>query len=321
MLRPYQLGLWWAQYMEPHCQLCGVYPSQPINQSASLSTSHPISQTDMRLGSLLRALGNSGLLCQQCHAAIHWLPTPFVVDLAPEGLNVSDLRVMDTRSRDNLFSKTNTNTSHITTGRRLQIQPATSYVYPIRPLISAFKAGDFSTLKVLLHVIRQLPRPHGCHGGNSVIIPMPTTSERIRKRGFDPVTILVAHLSSHWQIPACNTLVSRVDGGMSQRGLSRAERLHNLDHAFVLNASHPPARHLLLFDDVATTGASLQALANAILPILPPSSEIKPSVCSLETNMPANLDQAIDNATVRLPFATASRSGQFIRAYCLAHGS
>ena len=58
--------------------------------------------------------------------------------------------------------------------------------------------------------------------------------------------------------------VQRIDDTMSQQGLTRAERLSNLDNAFALSQS-PPVKRLLLFDDVSTTGTSLQALARAFI--------------------------------------------------------
>ena len=117
-------------------------------------------------------------------------------------------------------------------------------------------------LPLLLHTLRQLPRPHGCHRDNSVIVAMPTTNQRLIKRGFDPVSILAAHLSKHWHIPLWHG-VQRIDNTVSQQGLTRAERLGNLDNAFALIET-PPVKRLLLFDDVATTGASLQALGHAL---------------------------------------------------------
>lgn len=145
----------------------------------------------------------------------------------------------------------------------LTIQAATYYDYPIRQAIRAFKHGeDLTKLAILIHALRQLPRPRGCHKNNSVIVPMPTTDQRLSHRGFDPVTILVAHLSKHWQIPIWRGVL-RVDNTVSQQGLSRSERLTNLTQAFLVSEPSP-VKKLILFDDVATTGASLQALARAL---------------------------------------------------------
>ena len=184
-------------------------------------------------------------LCEACHQYIFWLPQSFYVDTA--------------------------------SGEALSIQPATYYDYPIRQAIAAFKHHeDLTKLPLLIHVLRQLPRPKGCHAHNSVIIPMPTTNKRLIKRGFDPMTILSAHLSKHWQIPLWHG-VQRIDDTISQQGLSRSERLNNLNNAFMLTTP-PPAKRLLLFDDVATTGASLQALANTFYTSLSNTSSVSREV-------------------------------------------
>ena len=278
-LAPYQNGLWLAEYMDIRCQLCRVYRSIPHSQlsrnnsSSNISISSAANPIPHSLKTLsnersffanarqqLNEYLNSGLLCSHCHDSIAWLPKPFNVDIAA--------------------------------GITLPIQTATYYEYPLRQAIRAFKHHeDMTKLPLLLHAIRQLPRPHGCHYDNSVIVAMPTTEQRLVKRGFDPVSILSAQLSKHWQIPLWHG-VMRVDDTVSQQGLARAERLSNLDNAFVL-IEKPPVKRLLLFDDVATTGASLQALGRTLL--IP--SEIAP-VANSQANHKYHLS-----------------------AYALAHGS
>ena len=251
LLAPYQTGLWLAEYLDIRCQLCRVYRSTPQSQLSqnylssnfsSLPTADSIPQSLKPLpnnpsffANLRQQFNhrfNSGLLCSHCHDSIAWLPKPFNVDIAA--------------------------------GTVLSIQTATYYEYPLRQAIRAFKHHeDMTKLPLLLHAIRQLPRPHGCHHDNSVIVAMPTTEQRLVKRGFDPVSILSAQLSKHWQIPLWHG-VKRIDDTVSQQGLTRAERLSNLNNAFVL-IEKPPVKRLLLFDDVATTGASLQALGRTLL--------------------------------------------------------
>lgn len=274
-LAPYQSGLWLAEYLNTRCQLCHLYPSssQAVQASqVSSSVDHPLSHSSAQRSSLSlwgarmsKAL-NSGLLCSSCHESINWLPAVFYVDIAAS--------------------------------TSMAIQAASYYDYPIRQAIIAFKQyEDLSKLPLLVHAIRQLPRPLGCHATNSVIVPMPTTSSRLVKRGFDPVTILSAYLSKHWQIPRWHG-VHRIDNTVSQQGLSRAERLTNLDHAFML-IKPPTVRRLLLFDDVATTGASLQALAQTLHYYLTPT-EVHSSV------PPDSLPTAAKNLQ--------------ISAYAIAHG-
>ncbi len=232
LIAPYQSGVWLAEYVDIRCQLCRIYRSSV--QSPVQQRNHQRHNVTARSFSRLKAISghfNSGLLCARCHEHISWLPAPFEVDIA--------------------------------FGTTLPIQAATYYEYPIRQAIRAFKHHeDMTKLPLLIHVLRQLPRPYGCHYDNSVIIAMPTTDQRLSKRGFDLVSIFSAYLSQHWNIPLWSG-VARVDDTMSQQGLSRAERLTNLNDAFEV-IEKPKVKKLLLFDDVATTGASLQSLGRAL---------------------------------------------------------
>ena len=259
-LAPYQSGLWLAEYLSLRCQLCRIYRSTP--------QPHINNYGNHVLLRRLRGTFAKGLLCTRCHASIAWLPAPFYIDVA--------------------------------VGTSLTIQATTYYDYPIRQAIRAFKHHeDMTKLPLLVHLLRQLPRPNGCHATNSVIIAMPTTASRLRKRGFDPVTILSAYLAKHWQIPLWYG-VQRIDSTLSQQGLTRAERLTNLNDAFKL-IELPPVKRLLLFDDVATTGASLQALARTLL-----NQDVK--------------NQVLSSSTSSITINTNANS-YHIYAYALAHGN
>lgn len=233
---PYRFGMWLADHLRSRCCLCQWY-AIATNSSTNIAT-HPSATTQTLSSVSLSALSLSrpsstkrSLLCTQCQQQIAWLPPLFTIDINP--------------------------------ALTLSVQSATYYDYPIRQAISAFKHHeDMTKLPVLVHALRQLPKPTGCHAQNSVIVPMPTTTARLQRRGFDPVTILTHYLSQHWQIPIWRG-VARVDDTLSQQGLSRAERLANLKDAFTI-ISPPPKAHLLLFDDVATTGASLRSLVKTL---------------------------------------------------------
>lgn len=237
---PYRFGMWLADHLRSRCCLCQWYAiatDSSINSPTNIAT-YPSATTQTLSSVSLSALSLSrpsstkkSLLCAQCQQQIAWLPPLFTIDINPAST--------------------------------LSVQSATYYDYPIRQAISAFKHHeDMTKLPVLVHALRQLPKPTSCHAQNSVIVPMPTTTARLQRRGFDPVTILTHYLSQHWQIPIWHG-VARVDDTLSQQGLSRAERLANLEDAFTI-ISPPPNAHLLLFDDVATTGTSLRSLAKTL---------------------------------------------------------
>ena len=148
--------------------------------------------------------------------------------------------------------------------QHIRAYPVSYYQYPVNQLIKKFKDHENSqSLLALYALIAHLPKPDYCHAGNTVILPIPTTQERMRQRGFDPVAILAKFLAWHWQLPLWQG-VARHDGKRHQRGLTRHERLVNTQTDFYL-CQQIPNRQIIIFDDVITTGATVAAVANLLI--------------------------------------------------------
>lgn len=141
----------------------------------------------------------------------------------------------------------------------LSVYFATFYDTITQAAISAFKDHEnIQTLPFLFHVLYRLSE-HLNLPDDTVILPVPTTQDRLLERGFFPVGILAQYLSSLTGF-ALYDGVSRPFDGVRQRGLSKVERLDNVNNAFVLEYL-PQSNHVLLFDDVSTTGATFKAIA------------------------------------------------------------
>ena len=99
----------------------------------------------------------------------------------------------------------------------------------------------------------------------TVIIPLPTTSQHIRERGFDHTKLIAKHLAK--LRPGCTvaSLLTRNQNTV-QVGSSREARLTQAAKAYQLSKTFTPDSKTtyVLFDDVWTTGASLQS-AHALL--------------------------------------------------------
>ena len=89
----------------------------------------------------------------------------------------------------------------------------------------------------------------------SVVTWIPTTSRRIRERGFDHGRLLAGHVARALGVP-CRRLLVR-DDGPPQTGRSRAERLAGPR----LRPVRTVSGRVLAVDDVVTTGATASAAA------------------------------------------------------------
>ena len=97
-------------------------------------------------------------------------------------------------------------------------------------------------------------RARGLDRGPGAIVPVPSTTRRNRDRGYDPGALLAEEVARQLGRPL-RTLLSRVREAPPQSTLPATLRRRNVLGAF---ASSPAARglHLLLVDDVMTTGAT-----------------------------------------------------------------
>lgn len=107
----------------------------------------------------------------------------------------------------------------------------------------------------------------GFFDGIDVIVPIPLTKERQRQRGYNQSTMIARGISRETGIPIVENAISRLYFEQSQTHLDRWERLKNVERQFqATNPSLLHGRHVLLTDDVATTGATIIACATALHP-------------------------------------------------------
>ncbi len=104
-----------------------------------------------------------------------------------------------------------------------------------------------------------------------IVVPIPLHWTRYAWRGFNQADEIARVISKKKKIPVCHAL-KRVKKTEYQSALASALRGQNLKEAFALNAVQAEAcekKHILLIDDLMTTGSTLRAAVKTLLPLKP----------------------------------------------------
>ena len=110
------------------------------------------------------------------------------------------------------------------------------------------------------------------------IVPVPLTKERLRQRGYNQSEEIAKGVSEITGLPINKDVVKRMVFKGSQTRRSRWDRQENVEYAFKLIHGEPIAgKHLLIVDDVVTTGATIIACAKELVK----AGNVKISVLSL----------------------------------------
>ena len=101
-----------------------------------------------------------------------------------------------------------------------------------------------------------------------MIIPVPLHRKKQRKRGYNQSETFAQGLAESMNIDILNDALIRTHLSETQTRKSRFARWKNVEHIFqVIAPEKIQGKHILLVDDVITTGATLEACANKILEI------------------------------------------------------
>jgi ComF family protein len=96
------------------------------------------------------------------------------------------------------------------------------------------------------------------------IVPVPLHPTRLRERGFNQAALLAELLGERAAVPVMECL-QRTRYTTTQTRLDRHERMENLRNAFrVRHNASVQSRHLLLVDDVFTTGSTVDECARVL---------------------------------------------------------
>jgi ComF family protein len=138
------------------------------------------------------------------------------------------------------------------------------YAHPLDLLEARFKfRGDLAAGRVLAELmieraIAEMPaRPEA-------IVAVPLHVSRLRERGYNQALELAKPVGRALGIPLARDLLVRGRATTAQTGLDATARRRNLRGAFVVPAASALPQHVVVFDDVMTTGATLRECARTL---------------------------------------------------------
>lgn len=121
-------------------------------------------------------------------------------------------------------------------------------------------------------------REQGFFNDIDLIIPIPLTKKRQRIRGYNQSREIARGVSDIMKIPVVTNAVVRKSFKSSQTQMDRWQRLENVKDVFRLkNGSALKGKHILIIDDVVTTGATIISCSREIMKC----GDVKFSVLSL----------------------------------------
>ncbi len=98
-----------------------------------------------------------------------------------------------------------------------------------------------------------------------ILIPVPLHRYRLMKRKYNQAALLAKSLSHRVKKPFATGVLLRVKHTQSQGHMKRTQRQQNVSKAFeVKNNQKIIGKHVLLIDDVMTSGATLNECAKAL---------------------------------------------------------
>ncbi|MBO5525932.1 MAG: ComF family protein [Clostridia bacterium] len=144
----------------------------------------------------------------------------------------------------------------------LRARSAFSYQDEIVGYVKAFKNGAqyYSVLFGREMEAYRLSFPRA-----ELMIPVPITAKKRRRRGYNQAELLADYLSERWNLPCKKELILKMKDGDEQKGLSRKERKENVKGLYRLASKKAfQGKGVIIVDDVMTTGSTVNEIARLL---------------------------------------------------------
>jgi ComF family protein len=198
--------------------------------------------------------GHPQCVCDRCWAAMRPLPRPLCPTCgAPQTRGVPDADCPSCLLHPPAFHRARAAALYL---------PASAGLNPLAVAVQRLKYDGRRPLAAALGALLAARYPFG---EGAVLLPVPLHPRRLRARGYNQALLLARVLGRARALPVIPRLLRRTHDTRAQTGLGAAERRRNLAEAFALSAAHTiRGAHVVLVDDVLTTGATADACARVL---------------------------------------------------------
>lgn len=105
----------------------------------------------------------------------------------------------------------------------------------------------------------------GFFNGIDYLMPVPLSTQRYKQRGYNQAEMIALGISKVTNIPITPPVIKRIHNNPTQTHKNRIERVLNTEHLFLAESTETLSyKHILLIDDVVTTGSTLTACASSL---------------------------------------------------------
>jgi ComF family protein len=157
---------------------------------------------------------------------------------------------------------------------RVNIENACAYFFFVkgskyRPLLHKLKyKGEREIGSELGIQFGQALKTSALYRDIDYVVPVPLHPKKLRIRGYNQAEAIAEGIARGLEIELSTTHLVRTEFTQTQTRKTRAERVMNVSKAFtVANSKEIEGKHVLLVDDVVTTGATLEACAAKLLEV------------------------------------------------------
>ncbi|MEJ6696211.1 MAG: ComF family protein [Saprospiraceae bacterium] len=159
---------------------------------------------------------------------------------------------------------------------RVNIEKGAAYLHfrkegSVQELMHKFKYGGKFFIGVFLgNMAAELVEKVDYFKDIDIIVPVPLHKVKKSIRGYNQCEAFAQGLSEYSNIPCSVDILLKIKNTSSQTKKSRIQRIENVEKSFLVTTKVDlNNKHILIVDDVVTTGATLEACALALMKVYP----------------------------------------------------